>query len=223
LASALALTYTFSADGKPRLQTGPDAEITHDGLHRVDRSTMDGAWVKPDLDLRPYNKLMLRGAEIQYRAVDAKGRYYRPGLDDDTEFALSDESKQMLIEVVREAFQEELAKSKRFELVTQPGPRTLLLYGTLIDVVSHVPPLDAPGRYDVYLADVGEATLVFELRDAVTNEVLARAADRRAAEQQGFAVPATTVNSWSLVRQVARSWATLLRKRLDEITVVGEN
>jgi hypothetical protein len=107
--------------------------------------------------------------------------------------------------------------------VTEPGPRTLLLFGTLIDVVSHVPPLDAPGRYDVYLADVGEATLVFELRDAVTNEVLARAADRRAAEQQGFAVPATTVNSWSLVRQVARSWATLLRKRLDEITVVGEN
>ena len=108
LASALALTYTFSADGKPRLQTGPDAEITHDGLHRVDRSTMDGAWVKPDLDLRPYNKLMLKGAEIQYRAVDSKGRYYRPGLDDDTEFALSDESKEMRIEVVREAFLEEL-------------------------------------------------------------------------------------------------------------------
>src|SRR5262245_65431544 len=108
LAAALALGCTLSADAKPRLQTGPDAEITHDGLHRVDRSQMDGAWVKPDLDLRPYNKLMLKGAEVQYRAVDAQGKYYRPGLDDDTEFALDDEAKQMLVDIVREQFKEEL-------------------------------------------------------------------------------------------------------------------
>jgi uncharacterized protein DUF3313 len=222
LPAALALICTFNADGKPRLQTGPDAEITHDGLHRVDRSAMDAAWVKPDLDLRPYTKLMLKGAEVQYRAVDSKGNYYRAGADDDTTFAISEEGKQMLVDIVGEQFREELAKSERYELVTTPGPRTLLLYGTLIDVVSNVPPLDQPGRYDVYLSQVGEATLVFELRDAVTNEVLARAADRRAAEQQGFAVPANAVNSWSVVRQLARSWAIQLRKRLDEVTVVGQ-
>ena len=222
LVTSFALVYSFGVDGKPRVQTGPDAEITADGLHRVDKSTMDAAWVKPDLDLRPYKKLMLKGAEIQYRQVDNDGKRYRPGADDDTEFAISDENKAKLVETVTEAFREQLGKSERYELVTQPGPHTLVLFGTLIDVVSRVPPLNQPGRYDVYLSSVGEATLVFELRDATTNEVLARAADRRAAERVGVGIKASSVTTWSEVRQLATSWAILLRKRLDEITVVSE-
>ena len=35
----LALT-TSVVLAKPRLQTGPDAEITHDGLHRVDKTVI---------------------------------------------------------------------------------------------------------------------------------------------------------------------------------------
>ena len=33
------------------VQTGPDAEISVDGLHRVDNSGLDLAYVKPDLNL----------------------------------------------------------------------------------------------------------------------------------------------------------------------------
>jgi len=221
VASALSLT-AAGAGAAPRVQTGPDAEVTHDGLTRVDRSTMDMAWVKADLDLRPYNKLMLAGAEIQYRLVDDDGRHYRPGRDDRTEFPISDEGKAMLREVVAEQFREELAKSERYELVTAPGPGTLLLVGTLIDVVSKTPPDDAPGNYDVYLSEVGEATLILELRDSVTNEVLARTADRRAAESMPGAISVNTVTVWSEVRRLERSWAIQLRKRLDEVTTVAE-
>jgi hypothetical protein len=222
IATSLALVYTFGVDGKPRVQTGPNAEVTADGLTRVDKSVMDMAWVKADLDLRPYKKLMLKGAEIQYRRVDNEGKRYRPGGDDDTEFPISEEGKAMLTQIVQEQFREELGKSKRFELVNEPGPHTLMLFGTLVDVLSRVPPLNQPGRYDVYLSSVGEATLVFELRDAATNEVLARAADRRAAERVGVGIKASSVTTWSEVRNLAQSWAIQLRKRLDEITVLGE-
>ena len=78
--------YSIVAGAAPRVQTGPNAEVTHDGLTRVDKSVMDVAYVKADLDLRPYKKLWLVGADIQYRAVDDKGKYYRPGRDDQTEF-----------------------------------------------------------------------------------------------------------------------------------------
>jgi Protein of unknown function (DUF3313) len=214
--------YSLGVGAAPRVQTGPDAEVTHDGLTRVDRAVMDAAWVKADLDVRPYKKLMLVGAEIQFRAVDSDGKHYRPGRSNNpSEFAISDEGKAMLREIVGEAFREELAKSKRYELTNEPGPDTLVLLGTLIDVVSKTPPDDAPGRYDVYLSSVGEATLVLELRDSLTNEVLARVADRRAAEPS-FPVNANAVTVWSEVRRLARSWATLLRKRLDEVTTVGE-
>ena len=214
--------YAASASAAPRVQTGPNAEVTADGLTRVDRSTMDAAWVKADLDLRAYNKLMLAGAEIQYRLVDEKGGHYRPGRDDQTEFPISEEGKARLKQTFSEEFREELEKLERYELVTTPGPGTLLLVGTLIDVVSRTPPDDAPGRYEVYLQDVGEATLILELRDSVTNEVLARAADRRAAESMPGAINANTVTVWSEVRRLARAWAIQLRKRLDEVTTVGE-
>ena len=223
LGTSLALVYSFGVYGKPKVQSGPNAEVTADGLTRIDKSVMDMAWVKADLDLRPYKKLMLKGAEIQYRRVDTEGKRYRPGGDDDTEFPISEEGKAMLTQIVQEQFREELGKSKRFEIVTQPGPNTLLLFGTLVDVVSRVPPLNQPGRYDVYLSSVGEATLVFELRDSTSNEVLARAADRRAAERVGVGIKASSVTTWSEVRNLAQSWAIQLRKRLDEITVVGEN
>jgi len=210
------------ASAAPRVQTGPNAEVTPDGLTRVDRATMDMAWVKADLDLRSYDKLMLAGAEIQYRLVDEKGGYYRPGRDDQSEFPISEEGKARLKATVTEVFREELAKSKRYQIVNTPGPGTLLLVGTLVDVVSKTPPDNAPGRYEVYLSDVGEATLIVELRDSVTNEVLARAADRRAAESMPGAIQANTVTVWAEVRRLAQSWASLVRKRLDDVTTVGE-
>jgi hypothetical protein len=217
-----ALGFAVGASAAPRVQTGPNAEVTADGLTRVDRSVMDMVWVKADLDLTNYNKLMLAGAEIQYRLVDDKGGHYRPGRDDDTEFPISEEGRAMLKEVVAEEFREALSKSKRYDLTNTQGPGTLLLVGTLIDVVSKTPPDDAPGRYDIYLTEVGEATLIIELRDSVTMEILARAADRRAAESMPGAINVNTVTVWSEVRRLAASWALQLRKRLDEVTTVGE-
>ena len=35
----------------PALQTGDDAELTHDGLVRVDNTIMDSVWARPGIDL----------------------------------------------------------------------------------------------------------------------------------------------------------------------------
>ena len=59
---------------RARIQTGPDAEITHDGLHRVDRTTADRVWVKPDIDLSIYNKMILVGAPFSFREVEDPAR-----------------------------------------------------------------------------------------------------------------------------------------------------
>ncbi len=57
-------------------------------------------------------------------------------------------------------------------------PDVLLIRGALLDVVSYVPPDNISGRGSVFLSSVGEATLVIELRDSITNAILARAIDR---------------------------------------------
>ena len=51
----------------PTIQTGPDAELSFDGLHMVDNSKADVAWARPDIDLSGYSKIWPVGAGIEYR------------------------------------------------------------------------------------------------------------------------------------------------------------
>lgn len=118
-------------------------------------------------------------------------------------------------DIVHEAFEQQLSQSDRYGLTARPGREVLLIRASLLDVVSHVPP-EPIGRRDIYLRSIGKATLVLELRDSVTNEVLARAIDRRAADRADLFIELSSVTAWSEVRIVAKGWARLLRQRLDE-------
>ena len=204
---------SMAAPRAPRIQTGPDAEVSFDGLHRVDRTVMDMAWAKPTLDLTGYNKLMLVGAGLAFREVEDPGRYDRTA----TEFPISEENRERLRETVREIFLEEFERIDEWEIVTEPGRDVLILAGAIIDIVSAVPPENrCIGRCDIYLTRVGEATLVLELRDSMSGEILARSADRRAADP-AFPIESSTVTTWAEVRRLARSWGRMLVNRLDQI------
>ncbi len=216
MATAAAVSATSCAPAQPTVQMGPEAEVTYDGLHRVNNAGASAVWMKPDLDLRAYTKLMVVGAGMSFKTEDENGQRWWPGKSGETDFPISEEGRKRLQQEMRTAFEEELSKLQRYQLVSQPGPGVLMLAGALIDVVSKVPPVDqCTGRCDVYLTDVGEATLVLELRDSVTNEVLVRAVDRRAAGVSGWPVEANSVTVWSEVRRLAHSWARLVRQRLE--------
>ena len=226
LATAIAAAATtflvgsgLAAPKQPRIQTGPNAEVTHDGLVRVDKSVVDAAWVKPDFDLTPYKKLMIASGGVSFRKLKPVNEFQARS---ESDFPVKEENKARLSEILKEAFTEELSKLQRYEIVDKPGPDVLVLVGGVIDVVSNVPPdIDSAkfGRGGVYLTSVGEATLVLELRDSQSNEILARSADRRAAESP-FAFEVNNVTAWSEVRRLAQAWASTLRKRLEEIEKV---
>jgi hypothetical protein len=99
----------------------------------------------------------------------------------------------------------------------------LLIRGALLDVVSFAPPEESMGiRDSVYLSSVGEATLVIELRDSITEAILARAVDRRAAESAFEFRESNRVNNTQEVRRLAGTWARLLRDQLDEYGAPAE-
>jgi hypothetical protein len=204
---ALLISATLAA--APRSKDGIEA-VTAEGLQRVDDTPLDAAWVKPGLDLRSYDKLVLQPVGISFRAVEDRGLRR-----DVTDFALDDEQKQKVEQTIWEALAEEIGKSERFEITDQAGPGVLIATGALLDVVSHVPP-DPIGRGATFVRSLGEATLVIELRDSVTGELFARAVDRRAAEPV-FPTRTNAVNNPAEVRRAARRWASVLRARLDEL------
>jgi len=219
-AACLCIGIGFAAPKQPQIQTGPNAEVTADGLVRVKKSVVDAAWVKPDFDLTPYTKLMIASAGVSFKKVKPVSSFEaRRGA---SEFPISEEAQQMFKDILKEEFTAELSKLKRYQIVDKPGPDVLMLVAAVIDVVSNVPnDVDSAqfGRGGVYLTSVGEATLVIELRDSESKEVLGRAADRRAAESP-FAFEVNKVTAWTEVHRLAQAWASLLRKRLEEIEKV---
>jgi hypothetical protein len=220
-AASLCVGIGMAAPKQPQIQTGPNAEVSYDGLVRVKKSVVDAAWVKPDFDLTPYTKIMIASAGLSFKKVKPVSSFEaRQGA---SEFPISPEAQEMFRDIMKEEFTAELSKLKRYQIVDKPGPDVLLLVGAVINIVSSVPTdVDSPsfaGRGGVYLTSVGQATLVIELRDSLSNEILGRAIDGRAAESP-FAFEANKVTVWTEVHRLAQAWASLLRKRLEEIEKV---
>jgi hypothetical protein len=201
----------------PSLQQGPDAELTFDGLVRIDHGKFNDSWADPDIDFSQYNQIMVGDAVFEFRAVKKSGSSTMTMRNNESEFWISDANKEKLIEVVSETFRKELEKSEHFTNAEAPGPNVLLLVGGLHDIVSRVPPQQI-GRGEIFLSSVGEATLVLEARDSLSGETIYRAIDRRSAEQTGgMMTTSNTVSNMSEVRRMARRWAIRLREGLDSI------
>ena len=199
----------------PTIQTGPDAELSFDGLHKVDNSQADLAWARPDFDISGYTKIWPVGAGIEYRQVKDRGRSSMARSQGGPYF-IDDKARARFETVVGDVFKEELQKIEKYELVDGPGPDVLMVRGGLLDVISYVPPDAIGGRSEVFLSSVGEATLVLELRDSETGTILARSVDRRAAADMGGTLQrSNTVTNTAEVKRVIRHWASRLREGLD--------
>jgi uncharacterized protein YceK len=216
LLTIAAVAISGCSSAPPTIQTGPDAEVTFDGLHVIDNSAFKQAWADPDIDFSRYTKIMPGGAFFEYRAVKKTSSNSRASMSD-TEFWISDENRAKLEEEVSNVFDVELAKSTRFTITDTPGPDTLIIVGGLHDVMSRVPP-ERVGRSDVYLSDIGAATLILQVSDSMSGEVIARAVERSAAgDQSGMAMRSSPAQTWAEVRRLARRWATKLVEGLDRL------
>lgn len=192
----------------------PD-DTTFDGLVEVKKSSFQRAWIDPTIDFSRYTKVMSGDTWFEFRAVRERSASSARA-SSATEFYIPDTSRQKLIDTVSEVFREELEKSEYFTIVEAPGPDVLILDGGMLDIVSRVPPQQA-GRHDIYISRVGEITLVLQLRDSMSGETLARAAERRSIEPAGrMGMQSNPVTTWAEIRRVARRWGSKLRKGLDD-------
>ncbi len=128
---------------------------------------------------------------------------------------------------VRRYFHEELEKELQekggYHIVTEPGEDVLFVRTWLMDLLVTAPPERTSARDRVYVASAGEVTLVVELRDSLTGELLARAADRRAVQASaGTLQRSISVTNVAEVRRLFARWARLLRERLDTAPTLQE-
>ena len=190
-----------------------DAETTFDGLVEVRRARFRNVWVKPGVDVSRYSKILPGPAQFHYRDVPPVSRT-TARRSSQQDFPIEENSRARLEELTPEIFREEVAKSEHFTIVDEAGRDTLFIYGALYDIVSHVPP-DYVGRSDIYISSVGQATLVIQIEDSMSREVLGRIVERRAAEPAFGAQISSTVTNLAEVRRLIRRWGTVFRNGLD--------
>jgi Protein of unknown function (DUF3313) len=216
----LALVLGACATPTPTLDTGPDADVSFDGLHEIKNSAAARAWAAPDVDLSGYAKIKLQSAGIEYRPGGESGGRTMSSRSRSRggPYEITEAQKERIAKVVGEVVLEELGKSEKFTLVNESGPDVLVIRVALLDVVSMVPP-DTIGRSDVFLSSVGEATLVLEIRDSITDAIFVRAIDRRIAEDMsGRLTRSTAPTNTAEVKRLIRRWMSTLRERLDEFS-----
>jgi hypothetical protein len=203
------------------MQTGPDAEVTVDGLVRIDHSVLPVVYVKPEIDLTAYTRFMLDPVDVAYQK-DPRGRTQSGGAGATDNFALTPSQMEDLKGMFQETVVEVLTEDDGYELTAEPGPDVLRITASLIDLVVAVP-TEQGGRGGVYTTSYGLVTLILELRDSESGEILARASDRRdptrtRGSRNMAEVSPTYVRSD--VMTMFRRWADVLRERLDELRMM---
>jgi hypothetical protein len=200
--AAGALTFAYAAGSAPSPPT------TWNGLELTKNEALDAFYKKPDATLSAYRRIMLDPVEVDFR------KNWTP----DPRSVTSEERERIrrdLAEGAREVFRTELEKKGGYTFVDTPAPDVLRVRAGLTDLYIAAPDTMSAGRSRTYVVSAGQVTLVAELRDSESGELLALAVDRGQARNTGMMQWSTRASNAAEARAVLAVWAGLLRKGLD--------
>ena len=211
-ATGLMLLWQTDESGAQLLyETGPDAEVSADGLHKLNPAIMGAAWIRPGLDLSRYKRAYFVPTAIQFREISPRSYTSRT---DSSQYAfpVSESRQAQLRKLFRESFRDYLSYSKSYELSDEIGRDVLAVQGILTDVISGVPP-DVPGSSVSNVKSAWTVNIVLELRDSMSGQVLARTVERQRIDGPFFTGMVTV-----LTPRIVAGWSQLLVQRLKELS-----
>lgn len=202
--------------GVPQLDT---SELTDDGLARVTDARVDAAYMKPDADLARYTAVIVDPVSVAYKRPPKPNASRLESLRGrESNFPLTPEQMQNFQNMFQWAVTEALTENNGFRLTSVAGPDVLRVHAELIDLIVKVPTEQGVGREYVFVDSLGEVTLIGELRDSESGEILARAVDRQVHRSApGRLEYSNPVSNAADARRLFRRWADLLRARLDAL------
>jgi hypothetical protein len=132
--------------------------------------------------------------------------------------------KQELANVFRDVFKQVLDEKGGYQLVDEPDKDVLELRAAIINLYINAPDvsMQTAGRVRTYTTNAGEMTLVTELHDSVTGELLSRAYDRREGMDGATWTWTDSITNTADAKMEIRRWAELLRKALDASRTQGQ-
>jgi len=183
--------------------------VTHDGLELMSGSKAERAYVKPGEDFKQYTRVGLLDCFVAFKK---NWQMNHPNIRTRD----MDRIKKALADEFRTVFAEQLRKGG-YPVVTEPAENVLLVRPAIIDLNVVAPDTMSPDSGTTFTASAGAMTLYVELYDSVSNEILARAIDRRQASNVGNITWTTQGTNMDAARRLLKRWADLLVAKLDEV------
>lgn len=185
-----------------------------DGLVRVKPRQMEMAWLRPGADFRPYTKVIIDRTQVAFRPNWMKDYNLNAQVG---AWVTQDDANRIMAaaqtnfdDIFRDAF-----RKAGYEVVTTTGSDVLRVNSGILDLNVNAP-LGATAGQTVWIITAGDAALIVEVRDTVTNALLGRVADRRATQELGGQLATTTTNIYDF-RLLFNLWAGICVKALGEL------
>jgi hypothetical protein len=202
----------MAVTGCASTQRGPSE---WDGLVRMPGTRLAAVFVKPDAEIPAYRNIWLKPAQVSFARNFESNQGGRSSLNrlDAADLAAIQSGVAGLLD---EIFREELTAGG-YQFVSEAGPDTLVVIPAIVDLFITAPDTMTAGRSRTYTANSGRMTLVLELRDSMTGEILARVVDSRSGRGTGMMTVTNRVTNTADARRAIRIWAQALRSGLDSL------
>jgi len=184
-----------------------------DGLRKVSVKGIELAYVKPGATLANYKRIKIDPVEVAFNPS------WNPTRTGSNIKVTSTERQKILdgvAKLVQEEFARELQSKSGYGVTEETGDDVLRVKIHIVNLYVSAPDTGSgTGRSRTYVASAGEMTLVAELFDSKSGDVVGRVVDRREARSTGRASLGGSVYNEGEARSIAASWARILRKALD--------
>ena len=187
-------------------------EVTIEGLQLIKDSNLALVYAEPGINLGQYSKVYLDDAYIAF-----KKNWQRDQNRQHPQKVKAEDMARMKAELAslfREVFSRTLEQGG-YELVTQRAEDVLLLRPAIINLDVVAPDTMDANRGNSYSETTGEMTLYLELYDSLTDDLIAKALDRKIDRQTGFFQWQNRVTNRAAANRILQVWANVLKEGLD--------
>ena len=199
----------------------PPPHESSDGLILQSETKFGQVYARPGADLTRYSQYGLVDCQVEFKKNWMRDQNSnrinlssRVGQDD------VDRIKESLSQACDTQFKQALEKAPAYNVVDSfdQGDAIMILRPNIVNLDVSAPDVRSSGMSRSYTTESGEMTLVLELLDGSSGDVLVRILDREAAADNGRMQWTNSVTNRSDADRILKRWAEQLRKGLDKVT-----
>ena len=188
-------------------------EYTVEGLKRVPNpESLTVVYAEPGANLKQYQRVYITEPYVAFKKNWKRDQSRTLGTSIST--SDMDRGKKAVAELFMDVFTKEL-ESGGYQLTQERAEDVLIVRPAILDLDINAPDSMSTTMGRSYSRDSGSMTLYIELYDSETDDLLAKAMDKRVKHNNDYMRMQSRPAVRSEVRRMMKPWAEALRKGLD--------